>query len=270
MKVNWRYSMNAQRFTSCLMLVFVLRTCPVWGDTINDDSLPGMVAIQTPQEAVKRVFEYTGFNEIKEFSKAQAEKIARLSIAKDSTTPFLCERINGAKVWEVTLDSIYLDLPSWDPDWVKKYNPKSFIALIDSATGQLLKIFSEYKGYDPDLVAEPPAKLAEQSVERWTDFPAGPPKVSFLKALNAAAGSNSLKAKEIIAVCVMQSLSGDTSEPVWSIIGRGIPAVPGILYPRNDAPLYTRNRSRSVVNATTGQLLFVTNRPQVEVREKKK
>ena len=133
--------MNSVIFLLCSLATLFLSANPVYADETGTDSASRLCPIESAQEAVARAFEYTGFREIKDVSDSRADEIARLATAADSTTPYLSDTIDGLRVWEVRLDSVFLDLPGCHPDWVQKYNPKSFIALIDSATGRLLKVY---------------------------------------------------------------------------------------------------------------------------------
>lgn len=230
------------------------------------------IAIQTPQMAVDRAFAYTGFKELKRISGAAlGEQVQLMSVVADET-PYLSDSIVGKRVWRVKMNKVFLDLSNCGRQFVENQQPKNYEAWIDSATGVMYKIFSEPVMNDPDLAPEPPADTAtammRSSGDIYLGFPTKPPAVSFLEALNNAAGSNPLMAKEIIAWCVLISDSDGSSMPVWQIIGRGIP--PFEIHPRPHLPMYHRNRQRSTVDATTGNLLSVSNNPHVLWREEDK
>lgn len=227
-------------------------------------------AIKTPYDALARVFEYTGFKEIKKIISEKKVNVARTITAIDSTTPFLYSKINSRTVWEIKLDSIYLDLSKWNADWVKNYNPKSFIIWIDSATGHFLKAYTQYSSIDPNLCPEPLAKIAEEKMpgEIYHNLLEGLPQVTLLEALNVAAASSPLKAKELIAYCVMYSRMANNPKPAWIIIGKGVPSIGPFYSAERQGPRILQSCIRSVIDAITGEPLLATNRPYIGGREK--
>jgi hypothetical protein len=260
--------MSYQLYILCIAALVL----PVSGFSAIDSTKkvlsPNLTSIDSPQAAVKRVFQYTGFKEIKDISREQAEQIAHMVTARDSTTPFLSKRIDGARAWEVKLDSVFLDFPTWNQEMVQRQNQKNFIALIDSASGLLLKIYSQLGYYDPDLAPEPLAAIAEN---HWHGLSFGYfnslPRTPLITALGEALTSNPLKAKELLALHVIYRNLQDTLS-AWIILGRGVPPIPGD--PRDDAPDYVKNRVITVVNDETGRLRAAFTAPPVELREEDK
>lgn len=221
--------------------------------------------LMTAEQAVKRVYEYTGFDELKDMSAEKAGSACRRITIIEDDTPFLYKEVIGRDVWEVRLDDIKLTMADWDENLQRSHNGKDLIALVDIETGVLYRVYSSLEYEDPDLAPEPPAESATvwQTLSRkvYTGFPQEPPAVSLREALNAACGSNPLEAKEIIAVCVLFSHQGAEPVPVWAITGRGIPA--SELAGDEDVPVYLRNRARTIVNAVDGKAWIVTNTPRV-------
>jgi len=240
--------------------------CPAGADGQSDEGR----SIETAQQAVRRAYEYTGFTEIKDLPPKAASEIAELITVESDETPFLSDSVVGCRAWQVWLNNVWLNSEKWDQAVVQQYNPKNFIVLLDSATGRLFKVYSKFDGHDPDLAPEPPADTAavlmRMSGEEYVSFPADPPPVSFFTALGSAAGSNPLQAREIIAVYVLYSDTGNPTKPCWCITGRGIP--PLDLFPNSSRwPAYMRNRMRSIVDATTGEFIGMTTSPPVMVRD---
>ena len=118
------------------------------------------------------------------------------------------------------------------------------------------------------------ARLWGAGYEIYHGFPAEPPKISFLDALDAI-GGHPLLAKEIYALYVMESEMKSQPRPVWAITLRGIPPLHFITVPPGVSqdklpPIWQRNHFRYVVNAVTGKVLFATNSPQPMDPEQKK
>jgi hypothetical protein len=221
--------------------------------------------ITLPEQAVECAYEYSGFDELRRVTENSLNEHVDLVTIDSDETPFLRDSIVGKRVWRVRVPNVYLDLARWDKKLVETQKRKSYEVWIDSATGVLYKIFSMPVADDPDLAPEPPSDSAtsklRESGEIFLGFPSSPPLVTFLQALDAAAGSNPLVAKELIAWCVLIHNSDGTVIPVWQIIGRGIPPVE--IHPLPSVPMYMRNRMRSIVDARTGDLMEVVSAPPV-------
>ena len=231
----------------------------------NDDQTVNKNDCDFNQEDVLRIaVEYTGFEISKaiDTEKKLVHKIEK-NICVDSTTPFVKDMLNQKEVWIVTFDSVYLKYEKWDPALVKKYTPQSFKVYVSPETGKLLKIISE-KTAGSLLPLEPVADTAEKILklhgEEFHELPDAPPKISFYQALEAAAFCNPLIAKEIVAIYILHSRMGSDTKPVWFITGKGVPAMPSFSQDQGDSGDSEEN-IRCVVDATTGDLMFVTNRP---------
>jgi hypothetical protein len=224
---------------------------------------------------VQRAYQYTGFEEIKSVPQTAAAEMASCMTLQEDNTPFLNDSVTGRTVWVTMLNDVRLTLPSWNQSWVETYNPKNFTAIVDSVTGRLFKIYSTSEVEDSNLAPEPPpdtaANMMKMMGEQYVGFPAQPPTVTFLEALDKACGSDPLRAKEILAVYVLYvnkfSDVAKQPRPVWCITGRGIEPLD---FHTVDGPLYMRNRRRTVVDAMTGKVLWITNQPSVMHREQDK
>lgn len=216
----------------------------------------------------------TGFGTLEQITKS----FRRVDV-NDDNTPFLHRQINGKKnVWRIEIKNVRLKLKSVWPRYKDKYL-RNFEVLVDHNTGHLLRIRSKFDGYDPNMLPEPPAEWAEARLrgtgyEIYHGFPAEPPKISFLEALNSI-GGHPLSAKEIYALYVMESKMKSQPRPVWAITLRGIPPLHFITVPPGVSkdklpPIWQRNHFRYVVNAVTGKVLFATNSPQPMDPEQKK
>jgi hypothetical protein len=216
----------------------------------------------------------TGFETLEEIRKS----FGRVDV-NDDNTPFLHRQINGKKnVWRVEIKNFRLKLKSVWPRYKDKYL-RNFEVLVDPNTGHLLRIRSKFDGYDPNMLPEPPAEVAEARIrgggyEIYHGFPAEPPKISFLEALDAI-GVHPLSAKEIYALYVMESKMKSQPRPVWAITLRGIPPLRMVSVPPGVSqdklpPIWQRNHFRYVVNAVTGKVLFASTSPQPMDPEQKK
>ena len=224
-------------------------------------------SISTSDGAVARAMLYTGFDKQKVLAKSVLSVTTTLTVIEDDFTPFLSDSIIGKSVWKVVVEGVKLDFPSLRG--LTQQPTRTFEILIDSATGRCFGAYSYFDGHDPDMAPEPPSDTATTmlrgTTEIWHGFPTSPPHITLAQAIDKAVGSNPVQAKEIYATCVMWSHLGKPAKPVWSIIGRGIPPFG---WGRGQAlrPLYTRNRMRTVVDATTGDPIYVDNLPRVMMR----
>ena len=209
-------------------MICVISTILVWVSLVaaiepiiaDEGTSSECLSIDSPKDAVSCAYQYTGFKEYAEVDSSKAQVIATVTSVRDLQMPLFGDSTSNHRVWVVRLDSVYLDMPGWYPDWVQRHNPKSFIALIDSATGQLYAVYSYVCG---DVELPVPEELTGQTDEWSAGLVVNPPPVGLLKALDAAVGSNPLKAKQIVAVCVLYKRLRPKPYPVWCILGRGIP-----------------------------------------------
>ncbi|NIP25051.1 MAG: hypothetical protein GWN67_14770 [Phycisphaerae bacterium] len=223
----------------------------------------------------------TGFETLEQITKS----FRRVDV-NDDNTPFLHRQINGKKnVWRIKIKNVRLKLKSAIPGFKDRYL-RTFEVLIDPNTGHLLRITSTCDVNDPNMLPEPPAKEAEIQLMRMGEiyhgFPAEPPKINFLDALDAVLSKgigSPFLAKEFYGLYVMESRGSAQPRPVWAITLRGIPprplkAIPTAFRHLPDdelVPVWVRNHIRNVVDDVTGQVLFATSCPQpVRPEEKKK
>jgi hypothetical protein len=216
-------------------------------------------AVRTAEEAVQRAYQYTGFEEIKSVPKTAAAEMASLTVIENDSTPFLYTQINGRQVWKVQLKDVRLVLPRKPQEYLQQCKPKTFEAWIDAETGILLRVFSRYDGYDPNLFPElapdSATKVMNRMREIFAGFPTELPKVDFLEALDLAPGTSPCKAKEIIARYVLWSHMGKSAVPAWFILVRGKPPFNTLSKPGHYIPEFFRNRWCAIVDATTGRFL---------------
>lgn len=222
------------------------------------------VAVTTPHQAYSRALTYLGFEYMKATPPASAAASAKSIRPHDDRTPFLHQRIDSSSVWDITFFDVRLNLPNWPTTKSGGQIPKTYHVWIDSTTGQLLRIYARLDHFDPDLAPEPPAEKAEKYMMRGKEkvlgLPGIPPPVGFFEALIGAIASVPPSAKEIEAGLYLSVVTGDSTIPVWSIIGRGIPPHPG----SPEGPLYIYGRRRTIVSALTGKPLFSTFGPAPE------
>ncbi|RLD06312.1 MAG: hypothetical protein DRI32_02815 [Chloroflexi bacterium] len=233
------------------------------------DDQTGPQPITSPKAALERALAYTGLEQTMDTSGIKAEQVAKLVIAKDSTTPFFSEMIDGQEVWCVTFPDVKLDLEGWYPSVIANQCPKTFEVLIEPTTGALLRVLAWCETGRSDMRLEPPADYAEESI-RWSgdvydDVVAKPPQVSLFEALGAAVLSSPVTAKELHAVCVLYTEGGRKDCPVWAITGRDVPIIelggPFGNDPENRLKRPKRGRTRSLIDATDGSFIQAVSRP---------
>ena len=193
----------------------------------------------------------------------------------DHNTPFLSDKTNQTEAWSVELSGSKPILQLEDSR-VKNTYIKKLTLLIDSASGDLLSVVSEWPADIPPIAPEPTAESAERQIraigQRYEGFPDQPPRATLLDALEAAAsrGYPVQDAKQIIARYVLYTRPNYKRRPVWVIQLRGISPVPEIkpppsgeeLAPERPIPIDCLNHMTVRVDALTGKCLGATNTPQ--------
>jgi hypothetical protein len=234
------------------------------GDELQVNTPNEKPAIATAEEAVQRAFEYTGFDKSKGFSVKESIGEVKLEIATDTITPFLHDSIDGRTIWSVEFNGILLNPKSIKPEKIEA-NPKRFEVWLDAETGILLRVFSPYTGSDSTGLSVITAEQAESKLrasnEEYRDFVDSIPPVSCFDALNADRFGSPMFAKEIHAVCVLNSIPRtEEAKPMWIISLREPPASPLDIDYRHRLPGKHTRRSRILVDAQTGEIIIVQKR----------
>jgi hypothetical protein len=180
----------------------------------------------------------------------------RLEVARDSTTPFLADSIDGRVAWRVNFPSIILDLDSCAIALRNRY-PRDIEVWIDSISGTLLRIRSWPAGAPHKVSAQPSTKDAEGEMgsEVYLSIPSEPPQTTFMKALSEAYGGK-LQAEYIEAIYVLYtSHIYPKPFPAWVVFSHDFPPIE-----RGSTSM------RSVIDARTGQLLFASTGPRLVPR----
>ncbi len=226
------------------------------------------VPVTTAEEAVERALAYTGFDKLEDLDLTDRREMACLTVARDSTTPFLSDSINGRTVWQVDVQDVILDLDWAKPDVVLKY-PKDVRVTIDSATGRLFEIRLLKSGdeYDPSYTI--PADTSEKQIrslngEVFLGFPIDTPGMTFLEVLNVGDLCGSpLTAGLTVGHYVVHYVFRSDTLPAWTIDthtlqpGSETSYVPARGPNLGSYPWQGRCHivSRSVVDAMTGELI---------------
>ena len=178
------------------------------------------VPVTTAEEAVERALAYTGFDKLEGLDTKDRWEMARLTIARDSTTPFLSDSIDGHTAWRVTFEGVILDIEEYS-DEVEVSHPKDFEVLIDSVTGRLFSVISRYKGKARDFLPEVPAEIAEEqlrmSFEEYLCFVPVPPVMTLCEAINGSIFGSAMHSKEIVALYIEHSYHDSAAIPVWVV-----------------------------------------------------
>ena len=187
------------------------------------------------------------------------------------TTPFLHRQIALMPAWRVTYGAGSLVLRAATSEERDQYQ-RTFVALVEKATGRIISVTSSFVGPRGDMRPEPSAASAERQLkarkEAYLGLPTVAPKVTFLDALNVvlrSGTSSPLQAKEIAGQYLLHTHLGSEPKPVWIITLRGVPPIPPVGPPGMDAstvPVWQLNHLRVVIDAMTGQFIFGSSDPQ--------
>jgi len=224
----------------------------------------GDASLSSKEAIYERSASITGFSVAKSAVRSVDERV-ELIILDDDITPFLGEFGKNRPVWRVRYTGINLkDVERQTAD--ESFN-RDFDVYIDSLSGHVLKITCSYGQLNPEECPELRAEEAERQLnnhtsERYLGFPKEEPHISFREAI-IKCRVNPYSAEEILGQYVMYTDGGCEPKPVWIISFCGLPPAPIMGGEADWIPLYQRTRSRSVVDAFTGRVLFVTNTPMV-------
>jgi hypothetical protein len=261
--------MKQIKYLLALTAVLVIFWSQVLSAENGPDSVLNTYKIKSPSEAVARAIEYIGSEKLSDISVKSAEQTAELVEIKDDNTPYFHRIINSGPVWRVQFPNIRLT-DSRMRDSIDTYF-RTFTALIDPKTGNLLKIHSIRDDYDTSVSPLPSAEIAESQFQRagrqyYLGCPGIHPPITFWNALQNTY-ANPLYAGEIIGVYVLFSRMDSEPIPVWAIDLRGIPARP-TFHINGDkyVPEYKRNHLRTVIDAKTRHQIFSDPGPQPELR----
>jgi len=178
--------------------------------------------IKTPELALQRALEYTGFDKSKTFIAKPAGDIAILTKLHDSLTPFIGDTINSKSVWLVKF--VKIQLQSHDGPLPAGRYPEDFDVILDPETGDLLKINSSFNEFEPDRQYDSPPELKEKDpggLQSFYGFPKNLPKLSFYDIISL---KPSVRVKHVSATYIKQyhPMYGDRDKGYWCIIYRGI------------------------------------------------
>lgn len=224
-------------------------------------------AVLKKSAAIARVLQLTGFETSP--TNIVAERLT--SPLPEDQIPFLWGQYSNKPVWRVKLTNVGFNLKSPAVSVPGPYrNLRTFTAVVEAETGQLICVKCKYAGSVPDIRPEASAAVQEKALqmnETYTDFPSDDPTISLVHALDAVP-TNPRLAKEIDALYVLESRMGAAPRPVWMVTLRGIPPIE----PRSTSSAgihpWLLNRMRCAVDARTGKLLFSTNTPYPETAGK--
>jgi hypothetical protein len=226
-----------------------------------------MKSLKNETSAIARAVALTGLDAV-----SKKISVQRTVISGDNTA-FLAARFNGTQSWVIEFDDATLTgkLTNAQVGYKDPYQfQRNFRVFLDSKTGQLLIIKSNFKGGGPATASAPDSKSAENQLkgiaENYEGLPTVDPKVTFLQAIDIVLGKGArgspFAAKEIDGFYVMDSRNGSPPKPVWIVTLRGLPPIPSHW---SKEPVATRTQNttmRNVVDAINGELLFGTNFPR--------
>ena len=221
---------------------------------------------------------YLGVGILSDTIQNKLSPTAEYVIGQDSTSPFLSDKINGKRVLRVLYKDLRLDLI--DHGFAVSITTHGYDTeiLLDSATGQLLKITLVRDDMDTAMIREVRADCAERQVGApWRILPSGVPPVSLLKVLGHARGVPWLKATKVVVYCWDVGTNRPDDDPSidWSIAApKGEPDIRWIVYMYGSttfsallekAPTQTDAEIAHFmceISAVTGEGLICSNSPQ--------
>jgi len=215
------------------------------------------VKIGTAEEALSSVRKAFGASEL-----AELPMTARRETLTEDETPFLKDEIIGHELWIV-------DIPKWSVRnrslrKVKdSYSRKLTICLMPE-TGVIVKIKSDWPRSVPTMAPMVSAEVAEMQLRRtgetYHGFPEYAPRVTFEMALDAIAeaGYGTTDAKQIVADYLIWSSMDFPHRRVWAVTLRGL----DVYRPSPRTPPGRMDQYRHVIDADTGEWLFMTNNPR--------
>lgn len=226
----------------------------------NLDSLRSVqVRLDKPEQAIERALQFTGIESRIDTSSANSSVRAEKVIIKDDVTPFLSNKINEREIWRVLYTGVDFRVPLLLSD-SNVTNLRDIEVLLDPETGQLLRVIVTSREVDSTVKPEPSVLQAEQHLKRkreiYHDFIEGLPAISFIDAIYASAGCQPRVAKKIIAQLVLLSRNNGEFQEMWCFTTRGLRPMAGF-----HGSIRSVDGARCVVDATTGQWLYVTSAP---------
>ncbi len=170
-------------------------------------------------EAIERALEYTGFEKSINYTSQKISETSQSLMLIDSTFPGPIDFRGDRIVWCVAFDEILLDSLPHDPPY-----PSNFEVLIDSETGALLKIQSNY--VYPDSIFNDFAREDLNSVETETNkcnaIPQRGPVHTFLEILRPDAREQLMWARQYTAYYSICRIPLDSiTREFWYLVFRG-------------------------------------------------
>ncbi len=247
--------------TVCLLFVSRVQAGSVDSGSTTD-SVPSAKTLNSPERALGRAFEATGFvSRMDRVPPASAASSVAESISiQGDNTPFLADSLNGREAWKVRFDQVDIRTPLAITRNDDLWDKRDFEVVLNRLGGQIITIrsVSGAPSLWPELSADSAARqLLNEGGERYLGLVDSLPKITFIEALNAAVGGKPLVAEEIIGQCVMYSRKGEKPRPVWIITTRGVPPIELTHYSHRTSK-GVKDRYRCVVDATTGEWEMLT------------
>ena len=181
--------------------------------------------------------------------------------------PFLYDRIINRPVWRVTLRDFVFELESSPAD-LKDMHVRILDTFIDPRTGHVLRVRTRLPEGFPNELREPSAEFATMQVfsgtrETYHGFPADPPEMSFIDAVDAAqrGGWSALASAQVTGEWVMWSTYDKKPRPVWVITLQGMPPLEAA---HSGVPVDARNHIRIIVDPVSRSWIEAGTSPQPE------
>jgi len=175
--------------------------------------------VESPQNATIQAISYSGFPSdiaIKSIGITAPDSKPAIN---DSIYFFLDSTLLNHPLWKLEYENIPLASSKGDMVY-----PSKFTVLIDSLTGQLLMLTSDYAGYDS--LVEKPEAMSHQGFAfpiafKFIELPAGPPTHSFLQILSPKKAAQPTYARQYSAYYLTCSLLGENPKSYWFVVRRG-------------------------------------------------
>ncbi|MBU0982464.1 MAG: hypothetical protein KKA42_01240 [candidate division Zixibacteria bacterium] len=258
---------TALHYSTVPDMAWVNSPCPVFvsESSVSAETEPGHCPVLSPNEAIDRALEFTGFDKLAEYMRPDPETDVVLTVARDSTTPSLADSIDGREVWQVRFRDCALGgrLRSTNSA-MELQGIRTYHAWIDSQNGRLLRLYSSPFQGDPNILPEPPSRIADEELGSvYAGIADHPPPVTISECLPGVPMAYPRTAKEKDIWLVNITGLGPEVGPCWVVQARGIPPMDVTGGTGGKPPAYF-GRFRVIIDARTGKPLRGSNQPRLD------
>ncbi len=249
-----------------VIFYFIICICVIIpAENAHCDENEDRLVIATPEEAVIRADQYTGFLE-KIPGKSIPDENVELITQVDTTTPFLSRFTDGKAVWKVRFENVLvLDNKEKNREGIRC----DFDVYLDSISGHMLNIESSLKPFGPNEDPEMSALEAERQISGDGGNYSVTDKVPTSKFVDVIPFQFK-EANKLVAQFVNYTERYNGLEPYWIVSLRGVPPEPAGGGSLEWMPIYMRNRIRNIIKDRTGRIKITSTIPHLKMKEEDK